>query len=544
MKAYPAWGVDLTAVAVRAVQIALGPEGRPRIVAWDIVDYTEQVPDVTSLTRFGLMERGLQHFRGRHDLRSSRVWYSLRAETAFNRTVVIPPVTDEGVDRLLELEAQQQIPFPISDVFWDRRVVGIRDGGEIHATIYAVRRQVLEDRLRKLQRIGMPVDGIQLRPLALQNFCAEERLLEEGTVVVDIDYGGLQILIHHDDQTWFRVLPMGAAESVALIERSFQIPHATAVRIASGELEAPDPVRFVTLRKKAQGDIVSEVARVVRYYASARPGVQLRRIVLFESHPCVMDCEEALAAALGIPVHRPRGFRSIEVEPDVVSAGIQEHFPALAKAAGLALQGVGRAQCQVRLFPPELERVLGGGRAGYVAAAAILLATILLAVLRLRTRDTELLDALGSAKSFLAEARLVQDLERAAGLDAIDRRLGEWRAAFRGRDRLVRIADHLMATAAAIPPEERPALAGLSLGEGPSAGIVLAWAGGEESEADRLMDRLARSTVDGAWITAAEAGEAWTGETVSPSAPEHRDLGDVILPVRHRRYRLVLGEGR
>ena len=71
MKQHPAWGVDVLSVAVRGVQVTVGPDGKPRITGWDVVDFTEEVDDTSSLQRFAIMGRGLFHFLSRHNLRRS-----------------------------------------------------------------------------------------------------------------------------------------------------------------------------------------------------------------------------------------------------------------------------------------------------------------------------------------------------------------------------------------------------------------------------------------------------------------------------------------
>ena len=376
MDVVPAWGIELSSYALRAVKLELNKAGKPRITAWDIVDFAEEVEDLTDLSRHHVMSRALFHFKSRHHLRHSRVFVSVRAETAFNRTVVIPPVNDESLDRLLEYEAQQQIPFPLDEVFWDRRVLSIREDGEIHATLYAIRRALVEDRHRRLVKSRFPVDGFQLRPIALHNFCAMERHLEPGTVVICVDYGGIQILVYHDDYSWFRCLPIGGVDYISRIKETFNVDHRQATRMAAGEARIADKEKFLACREEAGRLVAEEAARVVNYYLAARPQVKPQGIVLFESHRCAPPLAQHLKKILEQPVIRPKGFRFIEVDPDVVTAGIQEHFPSLALATGLALQGIGKAEVEVRLYPQDMQRALYGGRVGYVAAAILVIALL------------------------------------------------------------------------------------------------------------------------------------------------------------------------
>jgi type IV pilus assembly protein PilM len=387
------------------------------LIAWDVVDFAEDVEDLASIQRYAHLGRAAFHFRSRHKLTKSHVWASVRGESAFVRTVVVPPVNDESLDRILEFEAQQQVPHPLSEVYWDRRVLAIREDGAILATIYAVKQAVVEDRVRKLRRAGVPVDGAQLRPVALQNFCAFERLLDHGTVVVDVDYAHVHVLIHHDDQTWFRVLPIGAVDLVERIRESFDVKHRNAVKIASGEEPAPDAKLYSGMAGEVAQDIVDEVDRTIRYYFATRPALKPSGIVLFNSHVAAPQIRDALKRTCGLSVFTPKGFRHLEVDTDVVSAGIQENFPALAKAVGLALQGVGRADVDIKIFPTELTRDLRRGYIGlWIAAASIILALVV-GTMRLRGEA----DRISSARTELAEvvgqAKNRGELESQSGMD-------------------------------------------------------------------------------------------------------------------------------
>ena len=417
MMKHPAWGIDLTSAALRAAKLELTGEGNPRLLAWDLVDFTEEVDDLESLQRFATVGRAAFHFRSRHKLQSSHVWASVRAESAFVRTVTVPPVNDESLERILELEAQQQIPHPLEEVFWDRRVLAIKDNGEVLATLLAVKRAVVDDRLRKMGKAGIPVDAVQLRPIALQNFCAYERLLERGTIVVDVDYSGVQVLIHHDDQTWFRVLPVGGVDLIEGIKEEFGIPHRTAVRMAIGQEVIPNKERFLKCRAEAANDVVDEVVRTVKYYFAARPGLKSSGVVLFQSHPSAPPIRSLLKERLDLPVFVPKGFRHIEVHPDVVSAGIQENFGALSKAVGLALQGIGRAEVDVKLFPAELTRTLGTSKWPYAIAAACLLGGVAWAGYQHRSLRDDLVSTQENLHQVVASGRKRADVEKQMGVN-------------------------------------------------------------------------------------------------------------------------------
>jgi type IV pilus assembly protein PilM len=548
MKQHPAWGVDVTGVSTRGVKLRVASDGRPHLVAWDVVDYAEEVDDLTSLTRFATMGRALFHFKSRHRLMRSRVWASIRSETAFNRTVRVPPVNDEGIDKLLEYEAQQQVPHPLEDVYWDRRVIDIREDGEVLATLYAVRKSVVEDRLRKFGKAGFAVDGLQLRSIALQNFCAYERLLEEGTIVVDVDYAGLQVLIHHNDQTWFRVLPLGGVDLVHRLRETFDCDHRAAVHMARGQTAPPDRELFEACRREVAQDIVDEAARTLRYYLAARPGMKPSGVVLLESHPCVPPVAEALKRSMGMTVYRPKGFRHLTVDPEVVTAGIQEHFPSLAKAVGLALQGVGKAEVDVRLYPPGLERNIDSRKAGYVLAALCVLAVLFIAGWHRRAAVDDIMQASADLRTAVEGGLDLDKLETRIDVEAPVLGLGKLADVGKERARPLLLVDHVYAGIAAQAEQDgatAPAVVSIRQTpvEGDAADVILALPvvvdGGDPGT---TLEAFARSLVDGDLITGVAPGKEWLAGSITAAAPiEGGPTGPLRLRFLHRTFRFSLG---
>ena len=546
MEVQSAWGVDLTSVTVRAVKMDLTEAGRPRIVAWDVVDYCDQVEDITDLARFAVMSRGLYHFFHRHDLGRSRVFVSMRSETAFNRTVLIPPVTDQGLDRILEYEARQQIPFALEDVFWDRRVIAIRDDGEIQATIYAIRKQVVEERLRRLARTRMPVDGLQLRPLALQNFCAAERLLEQGTVVVDVDYAGIQILVHHDDQTWFRALPVGGVDYVQRIREVFAVSHQRAVAMAVGRATITQPERLEAVREEVAASLAGEVSRIVSYYLAAHPKVQGSGVVLFQSHAVTPPLRDALKRALKLPVFEPKGFRHVEVHPDVVSAGIQENFHDMVRAVGLGLQSLGKAEVDVRLYPPDMQRPLRGGRWGYAAAAFFLLVLLGLGAWRRDVASTQLATGTAELELVLRDAykrsELLADPELTAR--SILRSLDELADLPGDRTGPLPLVETIYRALDSGTGEARPYLVSMTAegwSEGRPASVIVAVPEGGEEPAVLVIQRFASILSGATGVSGVEPGETWVSGELTAEAPGTAPSQPLRWRYVHQRLKVAPG---
>jgi type IV pilus assembly protein PilM len=555
MSQLPVWGIDVSASSLRAVKLAQGEDGRVRAVAWDVIDFAEDVEDVRGVGRYDAMSRAVKRFIKHQDLRNAKVVASIRGETAFMRTVTAPQLGGESLEKILAYEAQQQIPFPLQEVYWDRRVLGIRDGGDVVFSLYAIRRTQVDDRLRKLGSMGLPVDALQLRPIALQNFCAAERLLDDGVVVVDFDFTGLQILVAYEDRVWFRCLPTGGCDFVEKLVLRMRIPHGEAVKLAAGQIK-PRPGMaklFDELRAAASRDVAAEVAAQIRYFLSMQPNAKPRRLLLFTPHPACPPVADALATETGLKVSEPRGFKSIGVDGEVVAAGLQENFGGLARAAGLALHGLGVADTAVRLYPETIPRSFHRGRTGYAVAAAAVAVGCVISWLRTGTLVEENRDATEKLRTRMATAREFDRarIEQRLSDDPLPALAAKWRARTDGR---AGAAPFVGAVVAALAGEQKdgrgPLLVALEAGEAPGRALrpgkgrlVLAHVeDGPTEKLDADLDRVAAALRGSGGLKAATPVESWSAAEPRATKPQTDDDRLLRVRFRHRAYELAFGD--
>jgi type IV pilus assembly protein PilM len=530
----PAWGIDLTAVSLKAVKLALLPDGKVRAEAWEVIDFAEDVENVQALGRHDAQKRAVHSFMRHHDVRDCLVFASLRGESAFNRTVTVPQTGDQNLDRLLEYEASQQIPYPLEDVFWDRRVVAIRENGDVVATLYAVQKAIVTERLSKLEVAGLPVDGLVLRPVALQNFCARERLLEPGSVVIDVGYGATQVLLVHEDQTTFRCLALPGAKPTAA---------------QAGEV--------ARLKREVAREIGTEVLQAIRTYTSGRPGFKPTNVVLFESHPAVPPMADVLKGEMGMPTFRPKGFHSIDVEPGIVSAGIQENFAGLARAVGLALQGIGKADVALTLYPKDRTRSFRPRPYGWVAAAAVLLGIVIVAWLQHRSfaeaLDTELKRGIALEASLAGKSR--DSLEKALVPDPFEPARRKWELRSGKRSGRLGWYDALLgaiqSARAAKPGDGGPLLVDFEFGDvpgrvpDPNVGrVVLAVSENRPvAEIDKALKEIVEALVGKEGLAKVTPGPAWSAGFLGPSPPSPPDERALRHRFRHASFDLTWEPG-
>jgi hypothetical protein len=399
---------------------------------------------------------------------------------------------------------------------------------------------------------GLPVDGLVLRPVALQNFCSRERLLEPGGVVIDVGYGATQVLLVHEDQTTFRCLAVGGSELVNRIGSTLKVDHLAALRLATGQTKPKEAQagELARLRKEVAREIGAEVLQAIRAYTSSRPGFKPTNVVLFETHSATPPMAEVLKAEMQMPVFRPKGFKSIEIEPGIVSAGIQENFAGLARATGLALQGLGKADVALALYPKDRTRSFRPKPIGWLVASLLLLGMVVTAWLQRRSLAGSFTRELQGAAHLEQElaGRTGAALEKAVEADPLVPVKKKWALRSSMRTGRLDTYDALVAAIQASQGANQPVLLvhfewGDAPGRVPSQNlgqvVLAAPENRPNAEIDKSLQEMLEKLIGKHGLAKVSPGPAWSAGALVSAAPSPPDDRALRHRFRHASFELL-----
>lgn len=394
MSEFPAWGIHITAGSLRGVKID-EQGGELKIVAHAHIDFSDHVEDITSLDRIQASRNALLKFQTQHDLSDCRVVVSVDGVTAFNRFIEAPHnASTEGLTKLLELEAKQQIPFDLAQVYWDYKVVRVReDDGFVDVLMFAVKKEIVDHRLAKLRELKIPVDACQIAPIALYNLARYEGEVKEGTVIVAVEYDRVDVVFCDDDRPWIRTLPDGVAAMMRDVHRELQPRHRLAVKIVKGDAECSDMRKLLEIERRFAERLANEIARLVRYYEGARTHAAIDDILLVIGSPLAPELASAIRSATKRDVREFKDFKSLRMDEAIVTPELVGGMGVLAHPAGLALQGLDRAELAPKLYPPTVVHVITGRRFLWVASVLVLFVVIGLVWFDVARNENRLNDA-------------------------------------------------------------------------------------------------------------------------------------------------------
>ena len=388
------WGIDIGNCSLKALRLRAGPE--PDQVIADAFDYIEY-PQI--LTQPGAEQPGqlvadaLSQFLSRNDLRGTSVAVSVSGQNGLARFIKLPPVETRKIPDIVNYEAHQQIPFDLNDVIWDyqRMGGGLEEEGfvlEAEIGLFAMKRDQVLRALEPFDQAGIPVDIVQLAPLALYNFLVFDQLTDlppadeydpenppPSTVIVSLGTDASDLVVTNGFRVWQRSIPIGGNHFTKALIKELKLTFAKAEHLKRNAATAPDPKAVIQAMRPVFNELLTEVQRSIGYYTTLDRAAKVQRVLAVGNAMKLPGLRKFLAQGLGLDVDVLESFRGIAGPEVVGAAAFQENQLCFPISYGLALQGLGKTSIHTNLIPKEIvtDRIIRSKKPWAVAAAAALL---------------------------------------------------------------------------------------------------------------------------------------------------------------------------
>jgi type IV pilus assembly protein PilM len=285
-----AWGIEMGQCALKALRLEK-VEGGLVATAFDYVEHpkilSQPDADADQLSR-----EALDKFLSRNTLRGDSVAVSVPGRSGLARFVKLPPVEEKKIPDTIRFEAKQQIPFNLEEVVWDYYRIGsppVTDGFTMDAEfgLFAARRDILDKTVRPFKEARVPVNIVQLAPLALCNFLAYDQLDRgEGDesrhgkgrclAVLDVGTEDTTLVITNADRVlWLRQVPLGGNHFTRALAKDLKFTFAKSEHLKRNAVKSPDLKKILMALKPVLNELVGEVQQALGYFVEWQPGARI-----------------------------------------------------------------------------------------------------------------------------------------------------------------------------------------------------------------------------------------------------------------------------
>src|SRR5262249_11765357 len=157
------WGIELGAGGVKAIKLQRDGDD-VRVLEFANIPH-KKVLSTPELDQIDATRVAMGQLVNQCDLTGASIAISVPGHSSFARFAKLPPVEPKKIPDIVKFEAVQQIPFPIDQVEWDYQTFTSKDSPEIEVGIFAITRELVQQRLGLYARLGLTPGGSSLSPV-------------------------------------------------------------------------------------------------------------------------------------------------------------------------------------------------------------------------------------------------------------------------------------------------------------------------------------------------------------------------------------------
>jgi len=250
------------------------------------------------------------------------------------KKVTFPAATEDELAESIQWEAEQYIPFPVTEVNLDFQILGseTEGRGQMDVMLVAVKKDVISDYTSVLREAGLSPVVIDVDAFALENMMEINYPVVSGEMIAVVNVGAsiTSLTVIVDGVTAFtRSIPMGGNQFTEEIQRVLGISFsdAEALKISGGgaekEAEMAPAIALVT------NNLVMDVKRSLDFFLAGGHDLNVNKIYISGGGSNIRGFKEHMQEKTSIPVEFVDPFRNVDLAvKDKSAAEIKElsHF--------------------------------------------------------------------------------------------------------------------------------------------------------------------------------------------------------------------------
>jgi type IV pilus assembly protein PilM len=262
------------------------------------------------------------------------------------KRVVVAAVTPTEVQAAIQFDAEQYIPFDISEVNLDYQLVGpgaaASDEPGMEVVLVAAKKDKIQNHTNVISLAGRTPDVVDIDAFALQNtFEANYSALPNATIAllnigaslmnINISKGGVPLFI--------RDVSVGGNQYTDILQKELQLSFQEAEDLKLGKSGGPEAEMVHQLLESITDMLIMEVQKTFDFFRETYPSETISRILISGGTSHMLGLAERIQETFSCPTEIMDPFKSIKVGMGVDLYKVSTLGPALAVAVGLALRG-------------------------------------------------------------------------------------------------------------------------------------------------------------------------------------------------------------
>ncbi len=345
-KSQPLVGLDIGSSAVKLVHLS-EKGGSYTLENFGIMELDPDAIVDGAVMDAGHVADAIRSLFASHKIRQKQVGISVSGNSLIVKKIYLPIMGEEELSESIAWEAEQYIPFEISDVHLDFHIMTGTDdatpNGQMPVLLVAAKKDRVSELVTLVEEAGLKPKVVDVDAFGLENiFCANFGVGEHITGLVNIGASATNINVLVDGMSAFtRDISMGGNRYTEEIQKGLNISFNEAERAKRGEMiEGIDNERVQTLVQEMNSEIAAEVGRTFDYFKTTVQASQINKVYLSGGAGKTLGLVHQVGERLGVPVEMLNPFENIQLSGSIDDDTVKDASPYLGVAAGLATRRV------------------------------------------------------------------------------------------------------------------------------------------------------------------------------------------------------------
>lgn len=337
-------GLDIGSSALKAAELRPSRKGGYELVSLGFEELSPDcIVDGAILSKIPVSD-AINRIFTQQNIKNERIATSISGHSVIVKKISLPVQSEDDLAESIRWEAEQYIPFDISDVNMDYQVLGENIGtGNLDILLVAVKKDKVTDYTSVLKMAGKTPVLIDIDAFALQNAYELNYEPDGGSTVALLDIGASIMTINIVSGTDFlftRDVGVGGHQYTEFIQKEFNLSYHQAQALKHGEAaDSITPSDAQHVIDSVTEILCLEIQKTYDFFKSTTTVDRINRMIVSGGAAHTPGLIDALTRKFDIPAEKFNSFKKISFDPKrFPSSMIEDRAPDLAIAIGLALR--------------------------------------------------------------------------------------------------------------------------------------------------------------------------------------------------------------
>jgi len=279
------------------------------------------------------------------NIKTQNVAISVGGYSVIAKKISLQNMSEEQLQDRINYEAEQYIPYDISDVNLDFQILGVNENNSnlMDVLLVAARKEFIKEYVGLVQMAGLNPCVIDVDGFSLQNiFEMNCDTKEESVALIDIGACKTSLNIMKENSSVFmRDVSFGCDQIDQQIMSSIECSSEEAEQIKLGR--KTDKITNDELRNmvtSVYSGWCTEIKRAIDFYYSTYQAEQIKKIIISGGGSKIKDFLDLLSIETSVEVEILNPFENFDIDDKIDSLYLEQIAPQMAICMGLATRRV------------------------------------------------------------------------------------------------------------------------------------------------------------------------------------------------------------